>query len=101
MNGVHAASFVYSNSWDHAYDPAKAFSVWMETLRPGGATILEHTMAHRPENASESDLFGIAFDDLVNFINLIGTGRFYVAQVLDKFDFAVPDYYARLKYLVQ
>jgi hypothetical protein len=97
---VHAASFVYSNSWDHAYDPAKAFSVWMESLRPGGVTILEHTMGHRPENASESDPFGIAFDDLVNFINLIGDGRFYVAQVLDEFDFAVPDYYGRLRYLV-
>ena len=62
--------------------------------------ILEHTIGHRPENASESDPFGIAFDDLVNFINLIGDGKFYVAQVLDEFDFAVPDYYGRLKYLV-
>jgi hypothetical protein len=97
---VNAASFVYSNSWDHAYDPAKALFVRMESLRPGGVVILEHTIGHRPENASESDPFGIAFDDLVNFVNMIGGGRFYTSEVLDKFDFDVPDYYGQLKYLV-
>jgi hypothetical protein len=97
---VNAASFVYSNSWNHAFDPAKAFSVWMESLRPGGVAILEHTIGQRPENVSEAGPFGIAFDDLIKFINIIGNGRFYAAEVLHKFDFAVPDYYGQLKYLV-
>ena len=97
---VDAASFVYSNSWNHAFDPAKAFSVWMETLRPGGVAIIEHTIGQRPENASESAPFGISFEDLAKFINTIGSSRFHAAEVLDNFDFIVPDYYGHLKYLV-
>jgi SAM-dependent methyltransferase len=32
---------VYSNSFDHAYDPDKALSVWTDQLRPGGVLIIE------------------------------------------------------------
>src|SRR5271156_1638500 len=33
---VSKFDFAYSNSWDHAYDPAKAFRVWVESLQPHG-----------------------------------------------------------------
>jgi hypothetical protein len=92
--------FVYSNSWDHAYDPARAFSVWMESLAPSGLMILEHTMGHMPEYASPMDPFGVSFDELVEFINKCGEGRFGVVDVLDQFDFKVPEYMSFLKYCV-
>jgi hypothetical protein len=97
---IGRADFVYSNSWDHAYDPARAISVWMESLRPDGITILEHTLAHEPQYASEMDPFGIPFDELVAFVDKIGGERFHVADVLDKFDFPIPGYYGHLKFAV-
>ena len=30
------ADFVYSNSWDHAFEPERAFAAWFRQLRPGG-----------------------------------------------------------------
>jgi SAM-dependent methyltransferase len=52
------ADFVYSNSWDHAYDPHKAFASWFDALRPGGMILLDHTTAHLPKATSALDPFG-------------------------------------------
>ena len=41
------ADFVYSNSLDHAYDPAKALRAWARSVRNGGFILLE--------KASDSD----------------------------------------------
>ena len=94
------ASFVYSNSWDHAYDPAKALRTWMGSLKPHGIAILEHTIGHRPENTGESDPFGASLEELLEFVNAVGAGRFSVSETLAEFDFAVPAHYGALRYVV-
>ena len=33
--------FVYSNAFDHSFDPARTLAVWWEQLRPGGRLIIE------------------------------------------------------------
>lgn len=33
--------FVYSNSWDHTFEPKVTFPIWGRQLRPGGILILE------------------------------------------------------------
>ena len=40
------ADFIYSNSHDHARDPAACMRVWIGQLRPSGVLILEHTSHH-------------------------------------------------------
>jgi len=87
---VSKFDFVYSNSWDHAYDPAKAFRVWVESLQPHGLLLLEHSMGHAQEYTSEMDPFGATFDELIEFLNEVGKGTFRVKDVIDKFDFSPP-----------
>ena len=55
---IGRADFVYSNSWDHAFDPEAAFEVWLEQLRIGGNLVLEAAVAHGPLGASRLDPFG-------------------------------------------
>ena len=47
--GLH--NFVYSNSFDHAFDPASTFRVWCEQLSSGGFLILEYD--RRQEHTGE------------------------------------------------
>lgn len=59
------ADFVYSNSWDHAFDPARAFAVWIASLRPGGRLLLDHTKGQSPEAANALDPFGATWERLL------------------------------------
>lgn len=43
QNRIDATDFVYSNSFDHSYDPEKCLNAWMSCLKKGGICILEHT----------------------------------------------------------
>lgn len=52
------ADFVYSNSFDHSYDPAKALNAWLNSLKDTGVCIIEHSQFHLPEAANELDPFG-------------------------------------------
>lgn len=56
---IGRANFVYSNSWDHAFDPEKAFRAWANQLKPGGLLLLDHTKGQSPEAANALDPFGI------------------------------------------
>lgn len=74
--------FVYSNSFDHSYDPEKCLSVWMDSVRPGGLCILEHTDAHGPGGASELDPFGADAMIMPYLITQWAQGRFYVKEII-------------------
>jgi hypothetical protein len=66
---VGAADFVYSNSWDHSYDPELAFGVWINSLRPGGLLILDWTEGHSESSVTEMDPFGASLDGLQALLN--------------------------------
>lgn len=53
---VEAADFIYSNSFDHSYDPERCINCWVDCLKVGGFIILEHSASH--ETATELDPFG-------------------------------------------
>ncbi len=72
--------FIYSNSWDHSYDPVKLFNAWTSCLRPGGILVLEHNVASVMPN--ETDPLGLTLDEMVNLINEIGNGGYQVDEVL-------------------
>lgn len=58
------ADFVYSNSWDHAFDPPRAFAAWIAALRPGGLMLLDHTKGQTPDSSNALDAFGISLEGL-------------------------------------
>ncbi|MDP3495151.1 MAG: methyltransferase domain-containing protein [Hyphomonadaceae bacterium] len=79
---VGAVDFIYSNSFDHSYDPEACLTAWMSCLRPGGLCFLEHTTEHGPANTSELDPFGAEITLLPYLILKWGKGRFSVVDLL-------------------
>lgn len=81
------ADFVYSNSWDHAFDPARAFRAWAESLRPGGLMLLDHSAGHSVSqagsNINATDPFAADLDALPGWLDatLGDLGR--TVEVLD------------------
>ncbi|MEO8245470.1 MAG: methyltransferase domain-containing protein [bacterium] len=84
------ADFVYSNSWDHAYDPGKAFRAWAGSLKPGGLILLDHTSGHMPKSTSVLDPFGATRDAVIRILDKSCGDLGRVTEVLDRT--GDPDY---------
>jgi hypothetical protein len=63
---------IYSNSWDHAFDPERAFRNWMRCLSPRGLMFLEHCHSHTPVHATALDPFGATLPALTKMLERIG-----------------------------
>lgn len=79
---IGAVDFIYSNSFDHSYDPEKCLTAWMSCLRAGGLTLIEHSSLHEPDGASELDPFGADIVQMPYLITMWGKGRYGVRQIL-------------------
>jgi hypothetical protein len=77
------ADFIYSNSFDHSYDPEACLNTWIDSLRIGGLCILEHSNLHAPEGANELDPFGAEIELMPFLITKWAKGRFFVREILD------------------
>jgi hypothetical protein len=75
--------FIYSNSFDHSYDPESCMNTWIDSLRIGGLCILEHSNLHAPEGASELDPFGAEIEIMPYLITKWAKGKFFVREILD------------------
>jgi hypothetical protein len=62
------ADLIYSNSLDHAYDPAKALRAWAECVRDSGFIVLDKASDSDPHGVSDLDPFGIALPNLLLFV---------------------------------
>jgi len=62
MGWVGKFDFVYTNSFDHAFDPVKTLQTWKGQLRSGGLMIIETSTKH--ETKSKLDPFGITGEEL-------------------------------------
>jgi len=79
---VGAADFVYSNSFDHSYDPEKALNAWVRYLKPGGMCLIEHTKAHRPDKTNRRDPFGVRLEDIPYLVLTWSKGAYAVTEIL-------------------
>ncbi len=77
------ADFVYSNSWDHAFDPGRAFAAWLEAMRPGGLMLLDYTKGQTPEAANALDPFGTTLEALTDLLAEKFGDRTRLCPVLD------------------
>jgi len=71
--------FIYSNSFDHAYDPAQTITAWREQLRPGGFLFLHWGKEHSRVN--RINRIGGSNEKLLEFMN----GRFFYHAKIDQF----------------
>lgn len=76
------ADFVYSNSWDHAFDPHRAFTSWFNQLKLGGVLMLDHTDKQSPSSSNILDPFGASVPKLVEILKEV-TGERARIEVLD------------------
>jgi len=77
---IDATDFIYSNSFDHSYDPEKCLNAWMSCIKLDGLCILEHSSAHT--GSGELDPFGADIAQLLFLITIWGKGKFYVRQII-------------------
>lgn len=75
--------FIYTNSLDQAFDPAKALATWSDQLTENGRIYIEHTMQHSAGGASEMDPFG-AHPMVVPFLLFKwGRGKYALADIFE------------------
>ena len=79
---IDSVDFIYSNSFDHSYDPQKCLNAWMSCVRKGGVCIIEHSSLHGPSAATELDPFGADIYYMPYLITLWGNGNYGVRQIL-------------------
>ena len=79
---IDSVDFIYSNSFDHSYDPEKCLNAWMSCLRKGGLCIIEHSSFHEPGHANELDPFGADISLMPYLITIWGNGKYGVRQFL-------------------
>lgn len=63
--------FMYSNSWDHCYDPKVLFERWAACLSYHGRLYLPYTELHSERGVTESskyDAFGCSLDELIEIL---------------------------------
>jgi hypothetical protein len=81
---VGAADVIYSNSWDHSYDPHKLFSAWLSCLRLRGVMVLEWTHQHGGRtNPSILDPVVMPLDNLLAMLGeFCSDGSYRIADVM-------------------
>lgn len=95
LYGLDPFDMVYSNSWDHTYDPEKLFKVWAEQVATNGCMILEHTSLHCPSHSNERDPFGVTREVLVGFLAEVLGDKWHVWLLTD-----APNHHHQLAYVV-
>jgi len=63
---------VYSNSWDHSYDPNKSLQVWGQQLSSDGLMFVEHGCDAKDNKSRASDPLEIEHNEIVQMINNAG-----------------------------
>ena len=66
INGV---DFIYSNSWDHSYDPDRMLANWMRCVRQNGRSFLEWTAEHTDSKVRGADCFGGSLNEIIEWVN--------------------------------
>ena len=77
-----AVDFIYSNAFDHSYDPEKYLNAWMTCVRPGGVCVIEHSSGHGPSGTSSLDPFGADIVQMPYLITIWGRGAYGVREII-------------------
>jgi hypothetical protein len=66
---LEKADIIYSNAFDHSYDPLKALNTWKSQLSENGKLYLEHGFSNADNRARKSDPLEIYESDLLDLFN--------------------------------
>jgi hypothetical protein len=65
---LNNVDFIYTNSWDHSFDPKMALNMWMSCIKKNGRCYIEWTTAHNGKNDS-ADCFSANSEEYESIIN--------------------------------
>ena len=66
---LNSVDFIYSNSFDHSFDPPKCLDAWMSCIKKrDGFCIIEWTKGHSEKFSNKLDPFGASFEELEQLI---------------------------------
>jgi len=63
---------IYSNSFDHSYDPDKCLTTWVEQLASEGRLFLEHALAESDNRSRISDPLEISTEEVIELLESKG-----------------------------
>ncbi len=78
-----AFDVVFSNSWDHSYDPKLALSRWLTCVRQGGVMALEWSTVHGETKANPIDPFRATLPALCELLgSLVREPEFSAPEII-------------------
>lgn len=75
--------FIYSNSFDHSYNPRNCLKTWISCLKPGGICIIEHSSGDSELSSNELDSFGARIEIMPYLIAIWGEGDYFLRRIID------------------
>ena len=80
---INSVDFIYSNSFDHSYNPEECLNSWMSCISPNGICIIEHTNLHDANHTNELDPFGASIEIMPYLITKWAKNKYFVKEILD------------------
>ena len=77
---INKFDIIYSNSFDHSYDPVKCLNTWKDQLSESGSLYLEHCWQPKHNISRLSDPLEISKEELLNLF------KRKKLKVIDSFD---------------
>lgn len=93
---INNIDFIYSNAFDHSYDPEKCMNAWMKCLKKDGVCVLEWRSSYDYTASNELDPFGACITVMPYLVLRWGKGEYSIIDILDS-----PSYFEyknKLKY---
>ena len=67
---IGKVNFIYSNSFDHSYNPHACLAAWMSCISPNGICVIEWTNSDNAEGLGTADCFRADLDEYKNLANM-------------------------------
>jgi hypothetical protein len=74
---LNNVDFIYSNSFDHAFNPETCLDAWMSCIKKNGICIIEWTVGH--VEFSKEDPFGATFKGYKKLFN----NKYHISDILE------------------
>jgi hypothetical protein len=78
-----AIDVVFSNSWDHTYDPHKLFPAWLSCLSVGGVMALEWSQKHAETEETALDPFRAELEGLLEILRAHAVSERFAIELLE------------------
>jgi len=66
---IGSVDFIYSNSFDHSYDPEKCLDVWMKCIKKGIGVCFIHWMSTNASTIDAADCFAASLKEYKDLFN--------------------------------